>query len=76
MLPLEMTINLPFLDQMLEMLAGHSFYYFLDGYSGYTQFSIAPEDQEKTTFTSLLVHMPLGECLSDFVMPQLLFKGV
>ena len=27
---------LPFLDQMLERFAGHSFYYFLDGYSDYT----------------------------------------
>ncbi|KAM1172580.1 hypothetical protein ACFX2G_023148 [Malus domestica] len=26
---------LPFIDQMLERLAGHSFYFFLDGYSGY-----------------------------------------
>ena len=26
---------LPFMDQMLERLAGKSFYYFLDGYSGY-----------------------------------------
>ncbi|CAN6566272.1 unnamed protein product [Malus baccata var. baccata] len=42
---------LPFIDQMLERLAGHSLYCFLDGYSGYNQISIAPEDQEKTTFT-------------------------
>jgi len=35
---------LPFLDQMLERLAEHSFYYFLDGYSGYTQISIAHEE--------------------------------
>ncbi|CAN6720941.1 unnamed protein product [Malus baccata var. baccata] len=42
---------LPFLDQMLERLAGHSFYCFLDGYSGYNQIVIAPDDQEKTTFT-------------------------
>ena len=35
---------LPFLDQMLKRLAGHSFYYFLDGYSGYTQIFIASED--------------------------------
>ena len=41
---------LPFLYQMLERLAGHSFYCFLDGYSGYMQNSIAPEDQKKTTF--------------------------
>ena len=26
---------LPFMDQMLERLAGQSFYCFLDGYSGY-----------------------------------------
>jgi len=37
---------LPFLDQMLERLAEHSFYCFLDGYFNYTQISIAPEDQE------------------------------
>ena len=35
---------LPFIDQMLERLAGHKFYYFLDGYSGYNQIPIAPED--------------------------------
>jgi len=42
---------LPFIDQMLECLAGHEYYCFLDGYSGYNQISIAAEDQEKTTFT-------------------------
>ncbi|KAM5558017.1 hypothetical protein ABKV19_019986, partial [Rosa sericea] len=42
---------LPFIDQMLERLAGHEFYCFLDGYSGYNQIAIAHEDQEKTTFT-------------------------
>ena len=35
---------LPFIDQMLERLGGHACYYFLDGYSGYNQISIAPED--------------------------------
>ena len=42
---------LPFIDQMLDRLAGHPHYCFLDGYSGYNQISIAPEDQKKTTFT-------------------------
>ena len=42
---------LPFVDQMLERVAGHEFYYFLDGYSGYNQIEMALEDQEKTTFT-------------------------
>ncbi|KAM1516929.1 hypothetical protein ACFX13_016132 [Malus domestica] len=36
---------------MLERLAGHSHYCFLDGYSGYNQIAVAPEDQEKMTFT-------------------------
>jgi hypothetical protein len=42
---------LPFIDEMLERLANHSFFYFLDGYSGYHQIPIHPDDQSKTTFT-------------------------
>ncbi|GJR36037.1 reverse transcriptase domain-containing protein [Tanacetum coccineum] len=42
---------LPFIDQMLERLAGHKYYYFLDGFSGYFQIPIALKDKEKTTFT-------------------------
>ncbi|KAG9444943.1 hypothetical protein H6P81_016283 [Aristolochia fimbriata] len=58
---------LPFIDQMLERLAGNKFYYFLDGYSGYFQIPIAPEDQEKTTFTCpygtfAYRRMPFGLC--------------
>ncbi|GJZ73590.1 reverse transcriptase domain-containing protein [Tanacetum coccineum] len=37
--------------QMLERLAGHEYYCFLDGFSGYFQIPIALEDQEKTAFT-------------------------
>ncbi|XP_031382022.1 uncharacterized protein LOC116196442 [Punica granatum] len=58
---------LPFIDQMLEKLAGHDYYCFLDGYSGYNQIHIAPEDQEKTTFTCpygtfAFRRMPFGLC--------------
>ncbi|GJT04681.1 reverse transcriptase domain-containing protein [Tanacetum coccineum] len=42
---------LPFIDQMLECLCGNEYYCFLDGFSGFFQISIAPEDQEKTAFT-------------------------
>ena len=42
---------LPFMDQMLERLAGQAFYCFLDGYFGYNQIAVDPKDQEKTTFT-------------------------
>ncbi|KAL4363473.1 hypothetical protein GQ457_04G017870 [Hibiscus cannabinus] len=58
---------LPFIDQMLDRLAGKQFYCFLDGYSGYNQIAIAPEDQSKTTFTCpygtiAFRRMPFGLC--------------
>ncbi|GJZ01537.1 hypothetical protein Tco_0519498 [Tanacetum coccineum] len=42
---------LPFMDQMLERLAGNKYFCFLDGFSGCFQIPIDPNDQEKTTFT-------------------------
>nr|GFC61101.1 DNA-directed DNA polymerase [Tanacetum cinerariifolium] len=42
---------LPFMDQMLEHLAGNEYYCFLDGFSRYFQIPIDPKDQDKTTFT-------------------------
>ena len=42
---------LPFIEQMLDRLVGHSYYCFLNGYSSYNQIAIALEDQETTTFT-------------------------
>ncbi|GJT51251.1 reverse transcriptase domain-containing protein [Tanacetum coccineum] len=52
---------------MLERLAGHRYYCFLDRFSGYFQIPIAPEDQEKTTFTCpfgtfAYKRMPFGLC--------------
>ena len=59
--------SLPFIDQILERLAGQSFFYFLDGYSGYNQVPVFPIDQEKTTFTYpfgtfAFRRMPFGLC--------------
>ncbi|CAM8926119.1 unnamed protein product [Rhodiola kirilowii] len=42
---------LPFIDQMLDRLAGKPYFCFLDGFLGYNQIPIAPEDQKETTFT-------------------------
>ncbi|KAH9716757.1 hypothetical protein KPL71_021569 [Citrus sinensis] len=55
----------PFVE--VHRLAGHEFYCFLDGYSGYNQILIAPKDQEKTTFTCSFGtfayrRMPFGLC--------------
>ena len=41
----------PFIDQILDRLAGPTYFCFLDGYSGYNKIAIHPDDQEKTTFT-------------------------
>ncbi|KAK8573700.1 hypothetical protein V6N13_009788 [Hibiscus sabdariffa] len=58
---------LPFIDQMIERLAGKSHYCCLDGFSGFFQIPVAPEDQEKTTFTCpfgtfAYRRMPFGLC--------------
>ncbi|GKC46176.1 reverse transcriptase domain-containing protein [Tanacetum coccineum] len=58
---------LPFMDQMLERLAGNKYFCFLDGFFGYFQIAIDPNDQEKTTFTCpfgtyAYRRMPFGLC--------------
>ncbi|GJX28762.1 reverse transcriptase domain-containing protein [Tanacetum coccineum] len=58
---------LPFMDQMLEHLAGNEYYFFLDGFFGYFQIPIDLQDQEKTTFTCpygtfAYRRMPFGLC--------------
>jgi hypothetical protein len=42
---------LPFIDEMLERLANHAHFCFLDGYSGFMQIPIHLDDQHKTKFT-------------------------
>nr|GFB70149.1 reverse transcriptase domain-containing protein [Tanacetum cinerariifolium] len=58
---------LPFMDQMLERLAGNEYYCFPNGFFGYFQILIDPKDQEKTTFTYpygtfAYKRMPFGLC--------------
>ncbi|GJT81931.1 reverse transcriptase domain-containing protein [Tanacetum coccineum] len=66
---------LPFLDQMLERLLVNEYYCFLDGFSGYFQIRLAPEDQEKTTFTCpygtfAYRRMPFGLCNAPATFQQ------
>lgn len=58
---------LPFINSILDEVAGHEMYTFMDGYSGYNQVSIAPEDRHKTAFTTpwgtfIFLVMPFGLC--------------
>ena len=59
--------SLPFIDQILDRLAGQSYFCFLDGYSSYNQIAIHLDNQEKTTFTCpfgtfAFRRMPFGLC--------------
>jgi hypothetical protein len=40
----------PFIDQIIDECAGCEAFSFMDGFSGYNQIQIKPEDQHKTTF--------------------------
>ncbi|GJV42171.1 retrovirus-related pol polyprotein from transposon 17.6 [Tanacetum coccineum] len=53
--------------RILKCLAGHEYYCFLDGFSGYFPILIDPKDQEKTIFTCpygtfAYKRMPFGLC--------------
>jgi hypothetical protein len=43
--------HLPFIHQVLNTLSRKKYLSFLDGFSGYNQIQLAPEDHENTTFT-------------------------
>ncbi|GJU82263.1 reverse transcriptase domain-containing protein [Tanacetum coccineum] len=65
--PVQVVPNKGGMTVMLERLAVHEYYCFLDWFSGYFQIPIALEDQEKTTFTYpygtfAYKRMPFGLC--------------
>jgi len=66
---------LPVIDQMLERLANNSYFCYLDGYSGFFQIPIHPNDQEKTTLHALMVHMLMEGCHLGYAMPLLHFNA-
>ena len=41
---------MPFIDQIIDECVGNEIFSFMDGFSGYNQISIHPEDQHKTAF--------------------------
>jgi hypothetical protein len=66
---------LPFIDEMLKRLANHAYLCFLDGYSGFMQIPIHPDDQHKTTFTCpygmfAYRRMPSGLCNAPASFPR------
>ena len=43
---------LPHIDILVDNTAQHKVFSFMDGFSGYNQIKVAPEDMEKTTFVT------------------------
>lgn len=60
---------LPFIDQILDSVAGYERYSVCDGFFGYFELKIAPEDQKKTSFIT-----PWG-CFCYKVLPYGLTNG-
>ncbi|KAG8488615.1 hypothetical protein CXB51_016573 [Gossypium anomalum] len=44
---------LPHIDTLVNNTAGYSLFSFMDGFSGYNQIKMHPEDKEKTTFVTM-----------------------
>jgi len=68
-----------FCEEILEEVARHEMYTFGDGYRGYHQVKIAPEDQLKTTFTTpwgtfCYTVMPFGLCNAPGTFQRLMNK--
>ncbi|XP_039048787.1 uncharacterized protein LOC120189633 [Hibiscus syriacus] len=44
---------LPHIDTLVDNTAGNNYFSFMDGFSGYNQIKMHPEDMEKTTFVTM-----------------------
>nr|GEY79318.1 DNA-directed DNA polymerase [Tanacetum cinerariifolium]GEZ47157.1 DNA-directed DNA polymerase [Tanacetum cinerariifolium] len=65
---------LPFMDQMLERLAGNQYYCFLNGFSGYFQIPIDPKDQGKPHSLAHTKHLLTVACLLGYAMHHARFR--
>ena len=67
---------LPFIDQLLERISGHPFYYFLDGYFDTFKLRLLHKTKRKPPSLAHLARMPIGGCPLAFAMYMPLSKGV
>jgi hypothetical protein len=65
---------LPFIDEMLERLANHAYFCFLDGYSGFLQIPIHPEINTKRRSHALMERLHIEECPSVYATLRPLFN--
>ena len=62
---------IPFTDSILEEVAGHEIYSFMDGFLGYNQICIAEEDKLKMKFVVVEGCSHTTECHSTYAMHRL-----
>jgi hypothetical protein len=65
----------PFIDQIVDECAGCEVFYFMDGFFGYNQIQIKPEDQHKMTFICPWGTFAYKKCLLALRMLEPLFSG-
>ncbi len=71
---------LPLIDEVLNIVASKDLYSFLDGFSGYNQIKIHPNNQEKTTFIMewgafIFMVMPFGLCNAPTMFLQSIMEA-
>jgi hypothetical protein len=57
---------LPFIDEMLERLVNHAYFFFLDEYSGFMQIPIHPMINTKQRSHALMEHLHIEGCPSVY----------
>ena len=67
--------SLPFIDQMLERLSKHTHFFFLDGYSGFSQIPVSNLIKKRPLLLVPLEPMLIDVCLLVYVTHLLPFKG-
>jgi hypothetical protein len=65
---------LPFIDEMLERLANHAYFCFLDGYSGSCKFPFTRMINTKQRSHALMEHLHMEGCPSVYAMLRPLFN--
>nr|GEX40827.1 reverse transcriptase domain-containing protein [Tanacetum cinerariifolium] len=67
---------LPFMDQMLERLAGNRYYCFLDGFSVIFKFSSIRRIKRKPHSPAHMERLLIAACLLGYAMLQARFRGI
>lgn len=74
-LPLKYSYPLPVMDQVLQMVTRSKTLSMLDGFLGYNQVEVSPNDQHKTSFTTLWGIFSYRKMPFGFINASSMFQG-